>query len=77
MALTPATAADRPLPSCWICSAPLKVAIAHRKRSGRPSIMLFCGEDARHWRSFCNHEPTVRELVQRLEANLTPGDDTP
>lgn len=52
---------------CWICGAPLRVAIT-RNRNGKVALTLWCGADGRHLRAFCNHKPTVEEVVARLEA---------
>lgn len=69
------SAADKPIPSCWICGEPLRVGIAHRKRSGKPSLMLWCSVDGRHFRAFVNHVDTVRDIVERLEAEQKAGKD--
>lgn len=67
------SAANKPIPTCWICGEPLRVGLAHRK-SGKASLMLWCSIDGRHWRSFVNHAPTVEEIVARLEAQAGGAD---
>ncbi len=59
--------AELPVPMCWICGAPLRVGITHN-RNGKVALTLWCTEDGRHLRAFCNHKPTVEEVVARLEA---------
>jgi hypothetical protein len=59
--------AEPTVPVCWICGAPLRVAIT-RNRHAKTALTLWCGEDGRHLRAFCNHRPVVEEVVARLEA---------
>ena len=59
--------AEPTVPVCWICGAPLRVAIT-RNRHAKTALTLWCGEDGRHLRAFCNHRPVVEEIVSRLEA---------
>ena len=40
-------------------------------RNGKVALTLWCGEDGRHLRAFCNHRQTVEEVVARLEAQAT------
>ena len=74
--------AEPTLPVCWICGAPLRVAIT-RNRNDKTALTPWCGTDGRHLRAFCNHRPTVEEVVSRLEAQaaavpaLTAGNDPP
>jgi len=58
---------EHPVPTCWICGAPLKVALTHN-RNGKVALTLWCGTDGRHWRAFCNDKATVAEVVAKLEA---------
>ncbi len=73
--------AEPTVPVCWICGAPLRVAIT-RNRNDKTALTL-CGTDGRHLRAFCNHRPAVEEVVPRLEAQaaavpaLTAGNDPP
>ncbi len=55
------------IPVCWICGAPLRMGITHN-RNGKTALTLWCAEDGRHLRAFCNHRPVVEEVVARLEA---------
>ena len=59
--------AEPTVPVCWICGAPLRVGIT-RNRNDKTALTLWCGTDGRHLRAFCNHRPTVEEVVARLEA---------
>ena len=60
--------AEPAVPVCWICGAPLRVGITHN-RNGKVALTLWCTEDGRHLRAFCNHKPVVQEVVARLEAH--------
>ena len=59
--------AEPSVPVCWICGTPLRLKITHN-RNGKAALTLWCGEDGRHLRAFCNHKPVVEEIVARLEA---------
>lgn len=59
--------AEPSVPVCWICGTPLRLKITHN-RNGKAALTLWCGEDGRHLRAFCNHKPVVEEIVVRLEA---------
>ena len=74
--------AEPTVPVCWICGAPLRVAIT-RNRNDKTALTLWCTEDGRHLRAFCNHRPVVEEVVARLEAQaaatpaITAGAEPP
>ena len=59
--------AEPSVPVCWICGTPLRMKITHN-RNGKAALTLWCGDDGRHLRAFCNHKPVVEEVVARLEA---------
>ncbi|MDA8064641.1 MAG: hypothetical protein M0031_03920 [Thermaerobacter sp.] len=62
------TEATRPLPTCFICGASLRVSITHSKK-GKVAVALTCPTDGRHLRAFCNHRPFVEEVVARVETD--------
>ncbi len=53
---------------CMICGEPLRVALARGRKSGKPSVMLICPSDGRHFRAFINDRGYVSRVVDRLEA---------
>ena len=59
--------AEPTAPVCWICGTSLRLKITHN-RNGKAALTLWCGEDGRHLRAFCNHKSVVEEVVARLEA---------
>ncbi|MFQ5874641.1 MAG: hypothetical protein ACE5JL_12695 [Dehalococcoidia bacterium] len=61
------TPAYREVPCCLICGESLQVRMARGRRSGKPFLMLLCGQDGRHFRAFINHQPYVRQVLERLE----------
>lgn len=52
---------------CIICCEPLAVALARGRKSGKPSVMLICPNDGRHFRAFINDRDYVRRVVDLLE----------
>ena len=52
---------------CIVCSAPLDARLTSNK-AGRPSLMLVCREEPRHFRGFVNDQAYVRRVIERLEA---------
>ena len=61
------TPAYREVPSCLICGESLQVRMARGRKSGKPFLMLLCSQDGRHFRAFINHQPYVRQVLERLE----------
>ena len=68
--------AEPSAPVCWICGTSLRLKITHN-RNGKAALTLWCGEDGRHLRAFCNHRPVVEEVVARLEAQAAAGPALP
>ncbi len=56
--------------SCPFCQKPLDVRVAHSRKakSKKAFIMWVCPVDGRHFRAFINHQPYVREVLERLES---------
>ena len=53
---------------CLICKQPMAVRLARGRKSGKPSVMLICPIDGRHFRAFINDRDYVSRVVDRLEA---------
>ena len=51
---------------CFICQKALEVRLT-RGKTGKPSLMLICPEDPRHFRGFIAHRPFVTEVMERLK----------
>ena len=54
-------------PLCLVCREPLSVRLAKGRKSGKPFVMLVCGQDGRHFRAFITYQPFVREVLEHLE----------
>jgi hypothetical protein len=52
---------------CLICGTPLTLRLARGRKSGKPSIMLICPIDGRHFRGFITHRDFVAAVLARLE----------
>ena len=52
--------------NCLICGAALTVRIT-RSKSNKPSVMLVCGKDGRHFRAFIADKAYVGQVLARLE----------
>ena len=64
---------------CLVCSKPLALRLARGRKSGKPSIMLICPTDGRHFRGFISDRAYVGRVLALLE-DQTPraegeGDD--
>ena len=67
---------------CLVCRKPLAFRLARGRKSGKPSIMLICPTDGRHFRGFISDRAYVGQVLALLEDQTpTPeggGDnDTP
>ena len=64
---------------CLVCREPLALRLARGRKSGKPSIMLICPTDGRHFRGFINDRAYVGQVLALLEDQTpTPegeGDD--
>lgn len=58
---------DKKMPVCPICGKFLKVSLTKGRKSGKPSIMLICSEDGRHFRGFITYRPYVEEVLNKLD----------
>ena len=59
---------------CLVCRKPLAVRLARGRKSGKPSIMLICPSDGRHFRGFINDRAYVGQVLALLESQ-TPSLD--
>lgn len=64
---------------CLVCHGPLSLRLARGRKSGKPSIMLICPTDGRHFRGFISDRAYVGRVLALLE-DQTPtseggGDD--
>ena len=66
---------EREVPVCWICGSALLVR-STRNRKGKPAITLWCPQDGRHLRAFCNDMPVVEEMLKRIDEYSTTLDNT-
>ena len=57
---------------CLICQQPLTLRLARGRKSGKPSLMLVCPQDGRHFRGFINDQAYVKQVLARLEGH-TPS----
>ncbi len=64
---------------CLVCRKPLAFRLARGRKSGKPSIMLICPTDGRHFRGFISDRAYVGQVLALLEDQTpTPegeGDD--
>ena len=57
---------------CLICRQPLAIRPSRGRKSGKPSLMVICPADGRHFRGFINDQAYVQEVLARLEGH-TPS----
>jgi hypothetical protein len=57
---------------CLICQQPLVLRLTKGRKSGKPSLMLICPQDGRHFRGFITLQSYVRQVLARLEGQ-TPS----
>ena len=53
---------------CIVCKAPLSFRLTKGRKSAKPSIMLICPNDGRHFRAFINDRDYVSRAIENLEA---------
>ena len=58
--------------SCLICGGSLAIRPSRGRKSGKPSLMVICPVDGRHFRGFINDQTYVKEVLARLEGH-TPS----
>jgi len=59
--------ANGALPQCPVCKGELCIRLARGRKSGKPSIMVVCPQDGRHFRGFITDRPYVADVLSRLE----------
>ena len=57
---------------CLVCRKPLALRLARGRKSGKPSIMLICPSDGRHFRGFISDRAYVAQVLALLEGQ-TPA----
>ena len=57
---------------CPVCQSPLSLRPTQGRKSGKPSLMLICPQDGRHFRGFINDRDFVMQVHARLEGQ-TPA----
>jgi uncharacterized protein YbaR (Trm112 family) len=55
------------LPCCPICKGSLEAKLSRGRKSGKPFIMLICGQDGRHFRGFITFRPYVEGVMNIME----------
>lgn len=58
---------------CLICRQPLTIRPCRGRKSGKPSLMVICPVDGRHFRGFINDQAYVKEVLARLEGQTPPS----
>ena len=53
--------------NCLICGAAVTMRIARSRKTKKPSVMLVCGRDGRHFRGFIADKAYVAQVLARLE----------
>jgi hypothetical protein len=52
---------------CPVCGCSLAFQITRGRKSGKPSLMLKCPRDGRHFRGFICDQNYLQQLLERLE----------
>ena len=60
---------------CLVCHKPLSLRLAKGRKSGKPSIMLICPADGRHFRAFISDRAYVGQVLALLEDQTPSLDD--
>ena len=58
-----------------VCQEPLSVRPTRGRKSGKPSLMLICPSDGRHFRGFITDQSYVSGVLDRLQA-ISPEKST-
>lgn len=53
--------------SCPVCGKYLGFQITRGRKSGKPSLMLKCFQDGRHFRGFICDQDYMQRLLERIE----------
>ena len=59
------TSTDSNLP-CLVCRRTLELRMARGRKSGKPFLMVVCGQDGRHFRGFINDQLYVAQVLEKL-----------
>ncbi len=59
---------------CLVCRQPLALRLARGRKSGKPSIMLICPTDGRHFRGFISDRAYVGQVLALLEDQTTSSE---
>lgn len=59
---------NRALLQCPVCKGELCIRLARGRKSGKPSVMLICPINGRHFRGFITDQSYVTGILSRLEA---------
>ena len=60
---------------CLICRQSLEIRPSRGRKSGKPSLMVICPADGRHFRGFINDQVYVKEIHNRLQVRPPASDD--
>ena len=52
---------------CPVCLQPLTLRFARGRKSGKPFLMLICGQDGRHFRAFITDKAYVSRVLKSVE----------
>ena len=52
---------------CPVCHQPLTLRLARGRKSGKPFLMLICGQDGRHFRAFITDKKYVSAVLEGAE----------
>ena len=53
--------------NCLVCSNEIEVKPARGRKSGKPFVMLICGQDGRHFRAFITDKTYVARVLESAE----------
>lgn len=67
MTSAPAQAPSPDAIRCLICGVALTMRLARSRKTNKPSVMLVCGRDGRHFRAFITDKAYVGQVLARLE----------
>ena len=58
---------------CPVCGDPLAFQITRSRKSGKPSLMLKCPRDGRHFRGFICDRNYLQQILERIEQAQKPA----
>ena len=58
---------------CPVCGCSLAFQITRGRKSGKPSLMLKCPRDGRHFRGFICDRNYLQQLLERIEQAQKPA----